>query len=378
MPRQYVVPALPPPQTTAVPPASSPNLKQLPTNPPPHAVKGSQTTRGKYGTIKARVQGGGGGPVRPSGLRRESSTSGKANSGATSGGGAPRNRSPQKLQAQQQQVLRQQQQRLANASATSQPPSPAAGQPQRLVIDQSPTPLYCSEECRQADKNGFDVAAAAVMVKRSKSRSAMLPHALSDLDDHLSMRMRVGPHPSQINPATASPPPASPTFPPVPPNSVLGAGIDLWEMLPPPDKLARALSEVDTSSSSGSSDSGRSFATSNASEQDLPTGPTFLDPKLTDPPPPQVEPLPLHPHRPSAPVRKPSLTSRRCSSISSSGQESGLFMAARRFSSIFRSQESIVREKAEEDERQLRSLGAALFDPSPRAAWRTGPRPPHR
>ncbi|KLO20313.1 hypothetical protein SCHPADRAFT_934182 [Schizopora paradoxa] len=375
MPRQYVVPALPSPQPQAAAAAPS-NLQQLPTNPPPSVVKSSQTTRGKHGTIKARVQGGGlvqgTGRVRPGGLRRESSTSGKANNAASTGG-ASRNRSPQKLQAQQQQqqlqqqVLRQQQQqRLTNSSATAQPPSPAAGQPQRLIIDQSPTPLYCSEECRLADKNGFDLAAAA-MVKRSKSRSTWLPRGLSDtnLDDHL--RMRVGPHPSQINPATASPPPASPTIPPAPPNSVLGVGIDLWEMLPPPDKLARALSEADTSSSSGSSDSGRSFGTSNASEQDLPTGPTYLDPKLTDPRPPEVGPLPPHPHRPSAPVRKPNASRR---SASSSGQEGGLFMAARRISSIFRSQESIVREKAEEDERQLRSLGAALFDPSraPRGA----------
>ncbi|THH09100.1 hypothetical protein EW145_g2254 [Phellinidium pouzarii] len=146
----------------------------------PPAVRQSQTSRCKNGTIKVRAGGGGlvhgTGRVRPGGGLR-------TNTGN-------KNKSP----------LRQETQ-LAEAQAAAAAAAPAAGPVRmRTVIDQEQTPLYCSDECRQADLDmSWPVA--------PPSARAVLD---AEFDGHLKYP-NLGAHPSQLNPARASPPPASHT-----------------------------------------------------------------------------------------------------------------------------------------------------------------------
>lgn len=233
LPKRYSVPIIPPQPilptqpTTAAPTTTATN----------NAVKQSQTTRGKHGTIKARVQGGGllhgTGRVRPGGgLRRDSGHNVPALQQIqhpTTNTNAGKRLSPQKLALQQQEQVRQlEAARQAQQAAIDL----AAAQPrQRTVIDQAQTPLYCSDECMRQD------------LELSLSAATTQPIHTT--------RARLGMHPSQLNPERASPPPPSPVLPPVPPNSYRTPGL--------------RLSMSEESDADSSSATGTSFSNSEAS-----------------------------------------------------------------------------------------------------------------
>lgn len=242
LPKRYSVPIIPPQPILPTQPTTTAPTTTATNN----AVKQSQTTRGKHGTIKARVQGGGllhgTGRVRPGGgLRRDSghnvpalqqiqhpTTTTNANANANAG----KRLSPQKLAAlQQQEQIRQ----LEAARQTQQAAIDlAAAQPrQRTVIDQAQTPLYCSDECMRQD------------LELSLSAATTQPIHTT--------RARLGMHPSQLNPSRASPPPPSPVLPPVPPNSYRTPGLRL------------SMSEESDADADSSSATGTSFSNSEAS-----------------------------------------------------------------------------------------------------------------
>ncbi|THH14136.1 hypothetical protein EW146_g6155 [Bondarzewia mesenterica] len=127
LPKRYTVPVQPskPPQPTIpAPPPSSP------TSPSPSKNNAQDAptirrTRSKNGTIRARTAGGltrGTGRVKPNGTIKRSDS--KKNPPAPTSPPAPQ-----------------------------QPPT--APVKHRTVIDQNPTPLYCSDECRLADLNNI-------------------------------------------------------------------------------------------------------------------------------------------------------------------------------------------------------------------------------
>ncbi|EJD07084.1 uncharacterized protein FOMMEDRAFT_17580 [Fomitiporia mediterranea MF3/22] len=272
------------------------------------AIKTSQTTRTKNGTIKARAGGlvQGTGRVRPA-LNRAASTRGKTAS------------------QQQQQLIEE--------------PTPAVRT--KTVIDQAQTPLYCSEECRKRDlEESWPVTPAP---------------ARDVLDGHRrSSRIRLGAHPAQINPARASPPPPSPTLPPVPPNSWRAPmGLKARDLELNFDELAASIQEADEHSDSSSA-TGTSFTTSDRSpveERDsIDTSNLY-----TDPPPPPLAPLPLHPHRPSAPVVPPGANRTQSHPLF----EGGIMMAAKRLQALLASDVSddektrAERRAAEEQQRKV-------------------------
>lgn len=237
LPKRYSVPIIPPqPILPTQPTTAAPTTTTASNN----AVKQSQTTRGKHGTIKARVQGGGllhgTGRVRPGGgLRRDSGHNVPAlqqNQHPTTNTNAGKRLSPQKLAAIQQQE--QTRQLEAARQAQQAQIDLAAAQPrQRTVIDQAQTPLYCSDECMRQD------------LELSLSAATTQPIHTT--------RARLGMHPSQLNPERASPPPPSPVLPPVPPNSYRTPGLRL------------SMSEESDADADSSSATGTSFSNSEAS-----------------------------------------------------------------------------------------------------------------
>ncbi|CCM06495.1 uncharacterized protein FIBRA_08765 [Fibroporia radiculosa] len=122
LPKRYYVPIVPPSQAPAVPPSSPTSDSNTQEN-----AQATRFVRTKTGTIRARGGGGlvhGTGRVRPNGAIKRSDTV----------------KEPKK--------------------ATSPPPAvdmepslvrPAGQVRHRTIIDQSPVPLYCSDECRLAD-----------------------------------------------------------------------------------------------------------------------------------------------------------------------------------------------------------------------------------
>ncbi|KAH7912556.1 hypothetical protein BJ138DRAFT_1004241 [Hygrophoropsis aurantiaca] len=130
MPKRFLVPVAPPPpppqqQLSPAAPPSSPSTS--PTKNQQSDNTSTRTTRSKTGTI--RTKGGGlvqgTGRVKPNGaIKRSDSSSG------------------------------------AKSRASSQQPAPKPAPPvkHRTVIDQSPIPLYCSDECRMRDINRFEGA----------------------------------------------------------------------------------------------------------------------------------------------------------------------------------------------------------------------------
>ncbi|KAI0344390.1 hypothetical protein BDW22DRAFT_1406132 [Trametopsis cervina] len=135
LPKRIQVPITPqPPAAAPAPPPSSPTTT-LPKAEQTHTT--TRVTRNKTGTIKARTGGGlvhGTGRVKPNGtIKRHSPSSNNAT------------------------AARKQ------AAAPVPPPSPTAPAPairHKTIIDQTPVPLYCSDECRLADMQssaGIDI-----------------------------------------------------------------------------------------------------------------------------------------------------------------------------------------------------------------------------
>ncbi|KIP08597.1 hypothetical protein PHLGIDRAFT_117103 [Phlebiopsis gigantea 11061_1 CR5-6] len=132
LPKRIQVPIQPPseqPQPPQQPPATTPAPPPTTPTAPPRAP----LTRNKTGTIRARaglVHGTG--RVKPNGTIRRSPL--QKSTTAT--------------------ALAKQQQQEADAATAVPPPSPTTPTPpvrHRTIIDQTPVPLYCSDECRLAD-----------------------------------------------------------------------------------------------------------------------------------------------------------------------------------------------------------------------------------
>lgn len=279
MPKRFVVPI----------PSQTP--EPIPQQPPAPPARASQTTTARGKGNKSRFVGGGllhgTGRIRPGGgLRRENSAN-NVNS---------KDRSPQKQNA---------------APLVAPVPSAADLQRQnstplrqRTVIDQAQTPLYCSEECRKIDLEWSFADSPAQLENQQRGRPIV----------------DIAPHPSELNPSRYSPPPP----PPVPPNSL---------------RVSATVSEAEQSDSS-SSGSGESFGTSSSSAGKLSPfehAPMALREVVQKvgkmPVPPEIPPMPLHPHRPSAPVRKPKENT--ASGSQSPPFEGGIIMAARRLQALY-------------------------------------------
>ncbi|TDL16619.1 hypothetical protein BD410DRAFT_616776 [Rickenella mellea] len=270
LPKRYTVPVAP-----VAPPVPPQPIRA--SSPAPSALRASQTTRGKNGTIKARPNAHGGGllhgtgRVRPGGgLRRDNTVK--------------LNKSPSKV-----------------AQLLPEPQLPPAPVKTRTVIDQSQTPLYCSEECRSQDHH-LDMSELPMDYYHHEDRP-------------------FSPHPAFLNPASRSPPPASPTLPPVPPNS--------WS--------ARLSDAEQSDSSSATSTSYGTSSHGQPSPTDEPPRPRVERQDSWDfsshPIPPPIPPMPLHPHRPQAavdPLRhcKPKVEKEN------GGYNGGIMMAARRLASL--------------------------------------------
>ena len=140
-----------------------------------------------------------------------------------------------------------------------------------------------------------------------------------------------------MNPAQASPPPPSPVLPPVPPNSWLAGGNNLDAenslegLRASAIRLSLSESEHSDSSSSGGS------CKDNNSKQPVP--------------PPMVP----HPHRPSAPVRKPrTKKEKEQEEEDEEFAEGGMFMAAKRLNKYFFSDEANAEKRAARKEKEKR------------------------
>ncbi|KAH8114033.1 hypothetical protein DFH11DRAFT_1509323 [Phellopilus nigrolimitatus] len=314
MPKRYTVPI-------QHPPTPLPQQPALVNSNSTTSIKGA--TRGKHGTIKGRAHGGGllqgTGRVRPSGGLRPN---------------VP-NKAKLPQRAAQEPVVQE---------------LPAIPLRTRTVIDQSQTPLYCSEACRKKDLEW--------------SWPVPMPSAREILErDSSSDRLKsadLGTRPAQLNPAHASPPPPSPVLPPVPPNSLRVTNVrDLPTLDLDATTLRLARSESDTSSCA----TGTSCTTSASAEERSP-GEERSDglPNLyTDPAPPLLPPLPLHPHRPSAPALAPPTSN--ASADKCPRFEGGIMRAASRLQAIFLSgaadgelakEERRLREKQMKKEEELR------------------------
>ncbi|KAI1790195.1 hypothetical protein LXA43DRAFT_891550 [Ganoderma leucocontextum] len=148
VPKRIHVPVLPHP--TPAPP-TSPNATQPKTS--QHQDAPARLTRGKTGTIRPRAQGlvHGTGRVKPNGAIKRSPTK-DATPDATS-----------------------------NALPA---PKPAASVRHRMVIDQTPAPLYCSDECRLADLQSYH---SAIDIKYNPDRCTsprlppVPPNSVSDI-----------------------------------------------------------------------------------------------------------------------------------------------------------------------------------------------------
>ena len=175
----------------------------------------------------------------------------------------------------------------------------------RTVIDQAQTPLYCSEACRKRDlEESWIVDPPSAKAQLELDESRRTNSSSGTLTSMSSARkVRLGAHPSQINPACASPPPPSPTLPPVPPNSFKDrlSSCDDDSTL---DLSALKLRSYEDPQSDSSSATGSSFTASDRSPIDERRERDLFDNShlYTDPAPPPLPELPLHPHRPSAPV----------------------------------------------------------------------------
>lgn len=332
LPKRYTVPINPPAPQQPLPPSTSSN-----------AVRSSQTTRGKNGTIKARAGGGlaqGTGRIRP-GLYRAHTTQYAAAKG----------KSPVRQEQQEQQPVPPQQEPVRT----------------RTVIDQNQTPLYCSEECRKRDLEQSWVVAppsARAVLEADELRGTLAATGSAT-------NIRLGAHPSQINPARASPPPPSPTLPPVPPNSFKAPRAVLMKSDDDSalDLSALKLRPYEDLHSDSSSATGSSFTASDRSPVDERLDKELFDNSnlYTDPAPPPLPDMPLHPHRPSAPVIQRGETKEKRSSITE--WQGGFLTAARRISAMFATNSSNYetdsqrREKAaaEEKKRRERELRRKWF-----------------
>ncbi|KAI5118429.1 hypothetical protein M0805_009707 [Coniferiporia weirii] len=320
LPKRYSVPISPPPAPQFTSSASSAAIKQ------------SQTTRGKNGTIKARGGGGlvhGTGRARPGGGLRPNTNN--------------KNKSPLR---QEQQQIQQIQQQLAEAQLAAA----EAGMRMRTVIDQSQTPLYCSDECRQAD------------LEMSWPASPAPARDILDADAAFDKTPQLGAHPSQLNPAHASPPPPSPTLPPVPPNSWRGPAFKVRDLdLALPAAMGLRLksrgNDGEHSDSSSATD-----ASSAASDRSPSEGKSDSSNLFTDPAPPPLVPLPLHPHRSSAPAVPAPTSNSSANKQRRPLFEGGILMAARRLQELFAAgitddeQSRAERRACEERERQEEEL----------------------
>ncbi|KAH8113689.1 hypothetical protein DFH11DRAFT_1773660 [Phellopilus nigrolimitatus] len=305
MPKRYTVPIQPPPTPLPQQPA-------LVTSNSTTSIKGA--TRGKHGTIKGRAHGGGllqgTGRVRPGGGLRPNVPN-KA-------------KSPQR--AAQEPVVQE---------------LPVTPVRTRTVIDQSQTPLYCSEACRKKDLEWawpVPMPSAREILERDSSADRLKAtdsaHLATKTKSHgKEKRVSLGAHPAQLNPAHASPPPPSPVLPPVPPNSWRAPNLrDLRALDLGETTLRLARSDSDTSSSA----TGTSFTASASAEERSPGEERSdgLSNLYTDPAPPPIPPLPLHPHRASAPASAPP-TANTSSADKRPLFEGGILMAARRLQAIF-------------------------------------------
>ncbi|KAI0826945.1 hypothetical protein BC628DRAFT_1319521 [Trametes gibbosa] len=140
VPKRISLP-IPQPQPTPPAPASSPsNQSKLPQQDPP-----SRLTRGKTGTIRPRAAGlvHGTGRVKPNGTIKRSPT--KDASAA----------------------------HPSKPEATPAPVRPTAPVRHRTIIDPSPVPLYCSDECRLFD---LQATHSALDINYHPERCASPPH----------------------------------------------------------------------------------------------------------------------------------------------------------------------------------------------------------
>ncbi|KAH8105681.1 hypothetical protein DFH11DRAFT_1833904 [Phellopilus nigrolimitatus] len=205
----------------------------------------------------------------------------------------------------------------------------------RTVIDQSQTPLYCSEACRKKDLEwswSVPMPSAREFFERDSSsdclkstESAQLATKTKSLGKE--KRVSLGAHPAQLNPAHKFPPSPSPVLPPVPPIS--------WRVPNLRDQFERAItlrlvrSDSDTSlSATRTSFTAIPSAEEGSPEEERSDGLSNL---YTDTAPPPLSPLPLYPHCASAPSTSNTSADKRPLF------EGGIFMAARRLQVIFRS-----------------------------------------
>ncbi|TDL19339.1 hypothetical protein BD410DRAFT_792385 [Rickenella mellea] len=268
LPKWYTVPVAP-----VSPPVPPQPIRA--SSPAPSALRASQTTRGKNGTVKVRPNAHGGGHlhgtgrVRPGGCLRRDNT-------------VKLNKSPSKV-----------------AQPLPEPQLPQHPVKTRTVIDQSQTPLHCSEECRSQDHH---LAKLSVDFYHQEDRP-------------------FSPHPAFLNPASCSPPPASPTLPPVPPNS--------W--------FSRLSDAEQSDSSRATSTSYGTLSHGQPSPTDEPSHPRVKRQDSWDlstyPIPPPILPMPLHPHRPQAPV-DPLRHSKPKVEKENGGYNGETMMAARRLASL--------------------------------------------
>lgn len=170
LPKRYTVAAdLPPPQQ------ASPNPNQR-SSPIPPSLSRQNSARAKSGALlRALARNQGGGLLHGTGRIRP-------------GGGLKRTASSNAVVASSQAL-----QQLQPVPAVH----PAMIPRERVVIDQGQTPLYCSDKCRKEDLELANI---------SLSRSAPSdPLPLLQVQETVR---GLGMHPSQLNPAVASPPSA--------------------------------------------------------------------------------------------------------------------------------------------------------------------------
>lgn len=178
--------------------------------------------------------------------------------------------------------------------------------PQFRHLRSHPRPLVCELSLTRL-KHRFIAARSADkqtllslgMLRHPPARIALEDDTF-DAEQHRSS-IRLGDHPSQLNPARASPPPPSPVLPPVPPNSWRAPGVrtkDLVSAFSTLD-LSRIISEQDED------------LISDISSADTTPSPADVKPKavlshINDAPsPPPIPPMLPHPHGNLAPVRPP-------------------------------------------------------------------------
>ncbi|KAH8109147.1 hypothetical protein DFH11DRAFT_1731255 [Phellopilus nigrolimitatus] len=159
----------------------------------------------------------------------------------------------------------------------------------RTVIDQSQTLLYCSEACRKKDLES--------------SWPMPMPSACEFLERDSSSDRLKSTDPAHASP---SPPPPSPVLLPVPPNSSCAPNLRVLRVL---DLGATRSSRAPTRTRTRARPV-RASPRAPAPRKGVlgKSEPDGLSNLYTDPAPPPLPPLPLHPHRVSAPASAPRIS----------------------------------------------------------------------